>query len=168
METPRPSWRDRVAEAVADAMPSDRPPTREETVAAVLAALPKDVPAAYAFSADSEFLDSVMTHHVSRYFLQVLAPLAKTQHSRKRTGRLIRDEEVETSALEVTTQIFREIGEGYSSLMSKYFGDREGMVAYTFNRVRDALLEAAMKHNEGFLRDSVRRSIADAINQEAE
>jgi hypothetical protein len=137
----------------------------EDAVRIAEAKLPRQS-APQSFTADTEFLHASLGHHVTSYFKQVMAPLARTHHAKDRTGRLLKDAEVEEAAVTIASLVVGELGESYLEHLFRYFGDGEGLAAYVFTRVRDRLLDEATKHNEEYLNSIARntgfRKIAEA------
>jgi hypothetical protein len=156
------SWKDKLAQDLNNKIPT-KGLTKSKVISTVMELLPEINTGNFAFSADSEFLNTILIYHVNRYFTQILALSAKRRHNIKNTGRLIRDDEIEEASTQLTSLIFREIGSSYITHMSKYFGDEEGLIAYTYNRVHDLLVESSCKHNEDYIKEITRKNLASAI-----
>ena len=125
-------------------------PAHRHTVLKILNdTIPKN--ATYNFKADSEFLLSLIDHHVSGYFKRVLHPLALTFHSNRKSGRMIKDEEVSSAAIELTTTVINEVGYDYKLHMCKYFGDDAGLATFVYSRIFDLLIDMAKEFNDQYL-----------------
>ena len=105
----------------------------------------------YDFTNDATFLHSSIEHHVTTYYQHVLNPTAATfQSSSPVSGRMLRDEEIQTTAILLTEQVTEELGREYVAHMERYFGV-SGMAAFVYSRVHSRLMEMAVNHNYAFL-----------------
>jgi hypothetical protein len=120
-------------------------------------------PGQYHFAADAEFLHQSISHHLGAYFKQVMEPMARAHHSKAMQGRLYKDEDIEKATAEIIMLVAAETGAGYGEHLERYFGDREKMVAYMYSRVRNLLMEEAIKANDGFLSSIHRREAMAAV-----
>lgn len=127
------------------------PAARSDAAAAIITShMPRS--GSYSFSADAEFLHSCLDHHVGSYFRQVMEPVAKAHHGGAQGGgRLLKDQEVESAAVEITSQIMNELGQEYCQHMARYLGDETGITTYVFSRVHGSLLDVARKFNDDYL-----------------
>jgi hypothetical protein len=108
-------------------------------------------PRAYNWAADSEFLHQSIAHHLGAYTRQVLEPQMKSFHQRGGTGRLLKEEDVEKAAEEITALVASEMSDSYRADIGRYVGRRDGFLAYIFTRVRNTLIEEALEFNKRFL-----------------
>jgi hypothetical protein len=107
----------------------------------------------YPFSTDAEFLHQSISHHLAVYFRTILEPVAKSHHrGTAGQGKLMSDADIEKACSDLSLLIAGELGQGYTSHMSKYFGTGDGLVSYIFSRVNSMLMEEALKYNESFLK----------------
>ena len=135
---------------------------RADAAAAIITAhMPKG--GSYSFSADAEFMHSCLEHHVGAYFRQVLEPNALAHHSGQKSGRLLTDKEMENAAIEITSQVMRELGADYRAHMGRYFGDDAGITTYVFSRVHGSLIETAREFNDQYLADLNRKMKAKRV-----
>jgi hypothetical protein len=127
------------------------PAVRADAAAAIITSyMPKG--GSYSFSADAEFMHACLDHHVGSYFRQVMEPSAKAHHGGAQGGgRLLKDQEIEAAAVEITSQIMNELGEEYCQHMARYLGDETGITTYIFSRVHGSLLDVARKFNDDYL-----------------
>lgn len=132
----------------------------EAVAAVVAAALPRGGPALN-FKVDAEFLHTCLDHHVETYFRQVLEPIAQAHHARYMSGRLMKDDEIEAAAIDLTTQVVRELGGGYVAHLGQYFGNDIGLTTYVFSRIHARLVGEAARYNAEYLAAlSRRRTVA--------
>jgi hypothetical protein len=134
---------------------------RKDAAAAATAIVNQRIPKAvssFSFSADAEFLQSCMKHHVGTYFKQVLEPMAKAHHVQGRAGRMMVDKDISEAAVEITTLVISEIGPEYVKHMSKYFGSKASLAEFVYSRVHASLIETASSYNEAYLNSMAKKN----------
>ena len=116
----------------------------------------------YAFKSDLEFLHASIEHHTDVYFNQFLEVQAASHHNGQRhTGRLLKDQEIENAAVELTTLVINELGQSYRRHLDRYFGGDPGLTSYILSRISAILISAARTFNEIYLDTLSRRIESD-------
>ncbi len=150
------------AKALADAGILAR--ANQERAAAVLERhFVATAPRAYNWAADSEYLHQAIAHHLGAYTRQVLEPKVRSFHQKNATGRLLKEDDVEAAAEEVTSLVAAEMSESYRADIARYVGDGDGFLSYVFVRVRNLLIEEALAFNQKFISHRMGQQNAAAI-----
>ena len=127
----------------------------------------KSVSVPLKYEEDLKCLHESILHYSTSYIKNTLMLSARTTiRGDGSMGRLFQDKDVSNAAKEITREVLGEIGDNYQQRLHIYFGNKEGVITFIYNRVHDAICDYCVEQNKKTLsKNKAKQIVSQNINQ---